>query len=146
LDHRHRPHPSAPGPHRFADAQPEASLPFFAFYDRGAGLLASVETKMVDYDAARADVLAALRTRPSYDIRCNALDTIVLATILINAGELRDGIRETGRALELVTQVGSQRVRDRLEPLEQALAVRRESTCTELARLVRALRVPPVEA
>jgi hypothetical protein len=46
----------------------------------------------------------------------------VLATILINSGELRDGINETCRALDLVTAVGSQRVRDRLEPMERALA------------------------
>lgn len=126
----------------FDEADAESSLPFFAFYGPGSGLLAAVESKMADYGNARSDVLAALRTRPSYDVRCNALDTIVLATILIGAGELGEGVRETRRALELVTQVGSQRVRDRLEPLEQALAARRDSTCVELARMARALRVP----
>lgn len=79
---------------------------------------------------------------PIYDVRCRALDTIVLATILINSGELRDGISETRRALDLVTAVGPQRVRDRLEPLERALAGRRDSTCQDLARRARTLRVP----
>lgn len=130
----------------FADAEPEKALPFFAFYGPGSGLLAAVGSKLGDYEAARADVKAALRTRPEYDVRCNALDTIVLATILVNAGEFRDGVANTRRAFELVTDVGSQRVRDRLEPLEKALAARRDGTCQDLARRARELRVPHVDA
>lgn len=124
--------------------EPETALPFFAFYGPGHGLLAATGAKLADYDPAHADVQRALDTRPDYDVRCRALDTIVLATILINAGELRDGIDETRRGLDLVTGVGSQRVRDRLEPLERALAGRRDSTCQDLARRVRDLRVPAV--
>ena len=122
--------------------EPEAALPFFAFYGPGHGLLAATEAKLADYELARSDVQRALDTRPDYDVRCCALDTIVLATILISSGELRDGINETRHALGLVTAVGSRRVRDRLEPLERALAGRRDSTCQDLARRVRALRVP----
>jgi hypothetical protein len=121
---------------------PEASLTFFAFYGPGHGLLAATGSKLASYDTARADVLHALRTRPAYDVRCRALDTIVLATILINVGELSGGIVEAQRALGLVTTVGSQRVRDRLEPLEQALLARRDSTSQDFARRVRALRAP----
>ncbi|MGH3889776.1 MAG: helix-turn-helix domain-containing protein [Pseudonocardiaceae bacterium] len=123
-------------------AEPEAALPFFAFYGPGYGLLAATGAKLADYALAHADVQRALDTRPDYDVRCRALDTIVLATILINSGELRDGINETRRALDLVTVVGSQRVRDRLERLERALAGRRDSTCQDLARRVRTLRMP----
>ncbi|RDI21699.1 hypothetical protein [Lentzea flaviverrucosa] len=130
----------------FAEAEPDKALPFFAFYGPGSGLLAAVGSKLGDYDAARADVRAALRTRPEFDVRCNALDTIVLATILVNAGEIRDGVATTRRALELVIDVGSQRVRDRLEPLEKALAARRDGTCQDLARRARELRVPSVDA
>lgn len=65
----------------------------------------------------------------------------MLATILINSGDLWDGINETRRALDLVAAVASQRVRDRLEPLERALAGRRDSTCEDLARRVRTRRV-----
>ncbi|MFL6145279.1 MAG: helix-turn-helix domain-containing protein [Labedaea sp.] len=126
----------------FAEAQPAASTPFFAFYGPGAGLLASVETKLGNLDAARTEVRRALDTRPDYDVRCAALDTIVLATVLIEAGEFRDGATATRRALDLVTEVGSRRVRDRLAPLERALTVRRDSTLADLARRVRALRVP----
>jgi transcriptional regulator with XRE-family HTH domain len=126
----------------------EVSLPFFSFYGPGHGLLAATGSKLTSYDTARADVLHALRTRPAYDVRCRALDTIVLATILINAGESSGGSVETRRALSLVTAVGSQRVRDRLEPLERALFARRDSTCQDLARRVRTLRLPqePVTA
>lgn len=82
------------------------------------------------------------RARAAYDVRCRVLDTIVLATILVNAGELSGGIIETRRVFSLVTAVGSQRVRDRLEPLEQALLARRDSTCQDLARRIRTLRAP----
>lgn len=123
----------------FSDApDAAASLPFFAFYGPGHGLLAATGSKLADYDSARTDVQQALDTRPDYDVRCRALDTIVLATILINAGELRDGIMETRRALALVQEVGSQRVRDRLAPLGDALTGRNDSTCRDLARQVRA--------
>ncbi|MGH3910801.1 MAG: helix-turn-helix domain-containing protein [Pseudonocardiaceae bacterium] len=129
----------------FADApDPDSSLPFFAFYGPGHGLLAATGSKLADFEAARTDVQRALDVRPDYDVRCRALDTIVLATILLNAGELRDGISETRRALHLVTTVGSQRVRDRLEPLEQSLFARRDSTCQDLAQQVRSLRTPRV--
>ena len=125
----------------FADADGGAgSLPFFAFYGPGHGLLAATGTKLADYETARTDVRQALNNRPDYDVRCNALDTIVLATILINAGELREGIGETRRALGLVTEVGSHRVRDRLEPLERALLARRDSTCHDLAHRVATAR------
>lgn len=110
----------------------------------GHGLLAATGSKLADFEAARTDVQRALDLRPDYDVRCRALDTIVLATILINAGELRDGISETRRALHLVTTVGSQRVRDRLEPLEQSLSARRDSTCQDLAQQVHSLRMPRV--
>jgi len=125
----------------FSDADDTAgSLPFFAFYGPGHGLLAATMTKLADYERARTDVRQALNNRPDYDVRCNALDTIVLATILINAGELREGISETRRALGLVAEVGSQRVRDRLKPLQRALFARRDSTCRDLAHRVATVR------
>jgi hypothetical protein len=70
----------------FADANPADSQPFFSFYGPGHGLLAASSSKLANYDVARADIVSALRTRPSYDVRCNALDTIVLATVALNAG------------------------------------------------------------
>ncbi|MGH3692895.1 MAG: helix-turn-helix domain-containing protein [Pseudonocardiaceae bacterium] len=117
----------------FASADAGDSLPFFSFYGPGHGLLASTGSKLANYDVARSDIINALRTRPSYDVRCNALDTIVLATICLNAGETSTGIVEARRALSLVAQVGSQRVRDRLAPLISALTSRQDSTSRELA-------------
>jgi transcriptional regulator with XRE-family HTH domain len=124
----------------FADANPADSLPFFSFYGPGHGLLAASSSKLANYDVARTDVVNALRTRPSYDVRCNALDTIVLATVALNAGETSTGIPQAQRALALVTQVGSQRARDRLTPMIQALESRPDSTSRELAVHVRRVR------
>ncbi len=121
----------------FADADYADSLPFFSFYGPGHGLLAASSSKLANYDVARTDIGNALRTRPSYDVRCNALDTIVLATVALNAGETVTGIPEARRALTLVSQVGSQRARDRLAPMIQALASRPDSTSRELAEHAR---------
>ncbi len=123
----------------FADANPPDSLPFFSFYGPGHGLLAATTAKLADYDVARTDVINALRTRPSYDVRCNALDTIVLATVALNAGETSTGIPQARQALSLVVGLGSQRARDRLAPMIQALETRPDSTSRELA--VQARRV-----
>ncbi|MGH3797801.1 MAG: hypothetical protein ACRDSP_23260 [Pseudonocardiaceae bacterium] len=74
----------------FRDApDPEAALPFFAFYGPGHGLLAATGAKLADYEPALDDVQRALDLRSDYDVRCRALDTIVLATILIDSGEIR---------------------------------------------------------
>jgi hypothetical protein len=71
------------------------------------------------------------------------LDTIVLATVTLNAGETSTGIPEARRALSLVSQVGSQRARDRLAPMIQALASRPDSTSRDLAvHARRASQVP----
>lgn len=121
----------------FADANPADSLPFFSFYGPGHGLLAASSSKLANYDVARNDVINALRTRPSYDVRCNALDTIVMATVALNAGESSTGIPEARRALTLVSQVGSQRARDRLAPMIQALESRPRTDFAELARRAR---------
>lgn len=126
----------------FADADPAESLPFFSFYGPGHGLLAASSCKLANYDTARTDIVNALRTRPSYDVRCNALDTIVLATVALNAGEPSIGIPQAQRALALVTQVGSQRARDRLTPMIQALETRSDSSSRDLA--VHARRVSQV--
>lgn len=117
----------------FADADPSTSLPFFEFYGPGHGLLAATSSKLADYDTARTDVTNALRTRPAFDVRCNVLDTIVLATVALNAGELSTGLPQARQAVSLVGSVGSQRVRDRLAPMIQALESRPDSTSQDLA-------------
>jgi hypothetical protein len=117
----------------FADADPQDSQPFFAFYGPGHGLLAATTAKLADYDTARTDVTNALRTRPAYDVRCNALDTIVLATVALNAGELSTGLPQARQALSLVSTVGSQRARDRLAPMIAALESRSDSAARDLA-------------
>lgn len=125
----------------FADADISKSLPGFASYGNGHGVLASAELKLGNLDAARVEVLSALRKRPKDDAWCNALDTIILATTNMRAGEVREGIQDTQRALVLVRQVGSRQPQERMMPLADELGSRNDSTCRDLARVVRSVQV-----
>lgn len=121
----------------FADADITRSLPGFAAYGNGHGVLASAELKLGNFDAARTEILTALRKRPKDDAWCNALDTIILATVNLRAGETREGVQDTQRALVLVHRVGSRQLQQRMMPLADELEKRRDSTCRDLARAVR---------
>jgi transcriptional regulator with XRE-family HTH domain len=125
----------------FADADITQSLPGFALYGNGHGVLASAELRMGNFVTARQEILAALRKRPKYDQWCNALDTIILATADIRAGEVREAVQDTQNALTLVKQVGSWQLQGRLVPLAVELEKRNDSTCQDLARAVWAVRV-----
>ena len=125
----------------FADADISKSLPGFAAYGNGHGVLASAELKLGNFDAARTEILTALRKRPKDDAWCNALDTIILATVNLRAGELGDGVRATQQALMLVQRVGSQQLQERMMPLAVELERRNDSTSRDLARAVRAVQV-----
>jgi transcriptional regulator with XRE-family HTH domain len=125
----------------FNDADAGQSLPDFASYGNGHGVLASAELKLGNFDAARTEILTALRRRPKADICSTALDTVILAMVNIRAGEVGEAIRTTQQALVLVQQVGSYRLRDRMMPLAVELEKRNDSTCRDLARAVRAVQV-----
>lgn len=125
----------------FADADTSKSLSGFAAYGNGHGVLASAELKLGNFAAARCEILSALRERPKDDAWCNALDTIILATVNMRAGEVREAVRDTQRALVLVERVGSPQLQDRMMPLAIELDRRSDSTCRDLARVVRAVRV-----
>jgi hypothetical protein len=125
----------------FADADISRSLPGFASYGNGHGVLASAELKLGNYGAARQEILTALRKRPKNDTWCNALDTIILATTNLRAGEVREGVQDTQRALTLVKQVGSWQLQERLMPLADELNRCNDSTCQDLARTVRQFRI-----
>ena len=90
----------------FADADIGKSLPGFAAYGNGHGVLASAELKLGNFDAARTEIMTALRKRPKDDHWCNALDTIILATTNMRAGAVREGVQDTQRALVLVQRGG----------------------------------------
>jgi hypothetical protein len=124
----------------FADANIAKSLPGFASYGNGHGVLASAELKLGNLDAARVEILSALRKRPKDDGWCNALDTIILATVNMRAGEVGKGIQDTQRALVLVRQVGSPQLQKRMMPLADELQRRNDSTCHDLARAVRSVK------
>jgi transcriptional regulator with XRE-family HTH domain len=125
----------------FADADITQSLPGFASYGNGHGVLASAELRLGNFAGARNEIMTALRKRPKYDHWCNALDTIILATVDIRAGEVREAIQNTQKALTLVEQVGSWQLQERLIPLAVELEKRNDSTCQDLARIVRQVRV-----
>jgi transcriptional regulator with XRE-family HTH domain len=125
----------------FRDADTSQSLPGFAAYGNGHGVLASAELTLGNFTVARGEILTALQKRPKDDHWCNALDTIILATTDMRAGEIREGIKDTQRALTLVKQVGSVQLRDRLMPLAVELEKRNDSTCQDLARTVRQVSV-----
>jgi transcriptional regulator with XRE-family HTH domain len=122
----------------FADADISQSLPGFASYGNGHGVLASAELRLGNFGAARGEILTALRKRPKYDHWCNALDVIILAITDMRAGEVREGIQNAQRALTLVRQVGSWQLHERMIPLAVELKKRNDSTCQDLARIVRA--------
>jgi hypothetical protein len=93
-----------------------------------------------NFEAARGEIINALQERLVDDVWCNALDTIILALISIRAGEIREGIQQTHRALALVEQVGSRMLNERMIPLADELERRNDSTCRDLARTVRAVK------
>jgi transcriptional regulator with XRE-family HTH domain len=67
---------------------------------------------------------------------------ITLATIHLRSGEVNSGALLARRAIADVVPLQSVRARSRLDPLERALASRRDSTCQDLARAVRQVRAP----
>jgi hypothetical protein len=67
------------------------------------------------------EILTALRKRPKGDAWCNALDTIILATINMQAGEVGAAVQDTQRALMLVQRVGSPQLHNRMMPLADEL-------------------------
>lgn len=67
---------------------------------------------------------------------------ITLATVHLRSGEIASGTILTRRVIADVAPLQSVRARARLEPLEQALTARRDSTCQDLARAVQRVRAP----
>jgi hypothetical protein len=117
------------------------SLSFFAMYGNGTCTLAAAEYQLGNYDVARPDGMTALAAWPAGEGRSIALDTVILATTNVRAGELREGVAQAAQALVLAQRIGSRRLRSRLVPLADALGKRNDSTCRDLARAARKLAV-----
>jgi hypothetical protein len=124
----------------FADADDSKAVPGFTAYGNGHAMWAVNEFLLGNFEAARGEIINALQERLVDDVWCNALDTIILALISIRAGEIREGIQQTHRALALVEQVGSRMLNERMIPLADELERRNDSTCRDLARAVRAVK------
>ncbi|MGH3867173.1 MAG: hypothetical protein ACRDQ4_13725 [Pseudonocardiaceae bacterium] len=125
----------------FDEADPTRSLPFFRMYGNGTCALAAAEHQLGNYETARADGMSALAGWSVGDERSTAIDSVILATTNVRAGELREGVSQAAQALVLVQRIGSRRVRSRLVPLADALGKRNDSTCRDLARAARKLAV-----
>jgi hypothetical protein len=59
----------------------------------------------------------------------------------MRAGAIREAIQDTQRALVLVGRVGSRQLQDRMIPLADGLERCKDSTCQDLARAVRQVKV-----
>lgn len=73
-------------------------------------------------------------------VRCSTLNLGELATAQLRAGELRAGLHTAAQVVGKARALRSVWVRDRLAPLQQAAAARRESACRDLAHELAALR------
>ena len=90
-------------------------------------------------DAAESCAASSLQTWGDKDRRDGVLAEITLAQLHVQAGE-PDGTELARRAIFRVAELHSVRARDRLEPLERALAARRDATAHDLARRAAAAR------
>jgi hypothetical protein len=100
---------------------------------------ARIALELGQIDAAETYALNSVRTWGSGDRRDAALAKITLAVTHTLAGE-SDAPALASMAIDAVSELRSARARADLQPLEQALAARRDSTSAELAHRVRAAR------
>ena len=99
--------------------------------------LAEMEMNLSRLDAAESAAQAAVRRWKGHpDRRRSVLGEITFATIHVRAGE-PDGLPLAHGAVTEVAHLRSQRARDRLAPLAQALGSRPGSDYRELARMAR---------
>ena len=101
---------------------------------------ASIELHLGRLGIAEQYAAMSVRTWAPGDRRDSAMARITLATTHALSGE-PDAPRLAARALGAVAELRSLRTRAALAPLEKALAARKDSTYTELAQRVQALRV-----
>ncbi|MGH3932245.1 MAG: helix-turn-helix domain-containing protein [Pseudonocardiaceae bacterium] len=91
------------------------------------------------FDRAAAALGATIK-RPSHAMVCTTLNFGELATAQLRCGEVRSGLITAERVVTLAKGLRSVAVRDRLLPLQQAAAARRDSACQDLARELAILR------
>ncbi|MDQ3764629.1 MAG: helix-turn-helix transcriptional regulator [Actinomycetota bacterium] len=84
--------------------------------------------------------LSAAVEGTSHAVVCTMYNSGLLASAHLRSGELRAGLATAGRAIGLAKGIRSVWVRDRLVPLQEAAAGRRDSACQDLAREVARLR------
>lgn len=75
-----------------------------------------------------------------HSVKCSMSNFADLAAAQLQSGELASGLRTVQQVIRLAKGLRSVSMRDRLKPLQQAAAARRESACQDLAREVAMLR------
>lgn len=73
-------------------------------------------------------------------VRCSTLNLSELATAQLSGGEVRVGLQTAARVVDKARTLRSVWVRDRLAPLQEAAAARRDSACRDLAHELATLR------
>lgn len=91
------------------------------------------------FEMATADLAAAIEGA-DHAVRCSTLNLSELATAQLRAGELRAGLHTAAAVVSRAKALRSVWVRQRLAPLQQAAAARRDSACQDLARELATLR------
>lgn len=84
--------------------------------------------------------LAAAVDGAGHAVRCSTLNFSELATAQLRGGEVRAGLQTAARVVDKARTLRSVWVCDRLAPLQEAAAARRDSTCQDLARELATLR------
>lgn len=89
--------------------------------------------------AELADLLTSVSARHALAHR-DITAVFLLAAAQLRCGELRSGLLTAGPAIGLAKGLRSVWLRDRLAPLQEAAAARRDSACRDLARELAILR------
>lgn len=101
------------------------------------GITSATQASLGDYDNAAATLHDLLPKRKETAARGAAGELVRLSTVCIQAGEVDKGIAAGKRALLAVNSVpGSARTVQRLVPLRDAAAKRRDSVCQDFAHVL----------
>lgn len=84
--------------------------------------------------------LAAAMDGADHAVRCSTLNLSELAAVQLCGGEVRVGLQAAARVVDKGRTLRSVWVRDRLAPLQEAAAARRDSACRDLAHELATLR------
>lgn len=91
------------------------------------------------FDLAVSALTAAVQGA-DHAVRCSTLNLSELATAQLRCGELRAGLQTAAQVVAKARTLRSVWVRERLAPLQQVAAARKDSACRDLAQELAVLR------